>query len=80
MGEEYATGLDSFVKMARQKHGSVRNVRCPCRVCRNVLYQSLNVVKNHLLDKGMDLTYTTWRFHGEDEKGDISYEDDDDDV
>lgn len=58
--EEYATSLVSFLKLAGQKYGSNRQFRCPCRVCRNMPYQSLSVAKNHLLDRGMDLTYTNY--------------------
>lgn len=39
---------------------------CPFQICINVLWHSLCTVKNHLLNGGMDSTYTKGRFHGED--------------
>ncbi|XP_027181834.1 uncharacterized protein LOC113780220 [Coffea eugenioides] len=51
--------------MAKQHKGDKPKIRCLCRKCRNVKYYSVHVVESHLLYKGMDSTYTYWKFHGE---------------
>ena len=63
--DEYRNGLEKFLTMAKQHKGDKPKVRCPCRKCRNVKYYSVHVVESHLLNKGMDSTYTYWKFHGE---------------
>nr|XP_027062802.1 uncharacterized protein LOC113689186 [Coffea arabica]XP_027100959.1 uncharacterized protein LOC113720217 [Coffea arabica] len=63
--DEYRNGLEKFLTMAKQHKGDKPKVRCPCRKCRNVKYYSVHVVESHLLYKGMDSTYTYWKFHGE---------------
>ncbi|CAA0813526.1 Unknown protein [Striga hermonthica] len=51
-------------------------IRCPCRKCNNVLYQSRDDVEADLLENGIVKHYTKWEFHGEesDESDDDAFD------
>lgn len=40
-------------------------VRCPCKKCQNLCHQNGETIVLHLLKDGMDMSYTTWIWHGE---------------
>ncbi|KAI9185773.1 hypothetical protein LWI28_010509 [Acer negundo] len=63
--EEYVKEAWNFVKMAEKNAGTPNKILCPCKDCRNFSQQSIEMVFEHLVIKGMDLTYTTWFHHGE---------------
>ncbi|KAL6577531.1 hypothetical protein OROMI_009859 [Orobanche minor] len=72
--DKYSAGMKKFMDMAR-RHCRDAMIRCPCRSCRNVIYNKQNIVENHLRDKGMDVTYTVWHFHGEEMGGNRNEDD-----
>lgn len=53
-----------FVKTAMHLLGS-NVIRCPCRKCQNMARHTGELVVEHLVINGMDMTYTTWILHGE---------------
>ncbi|KAF5203464.1 Transposase, Ptta/En/Spm, partial [Thalictrum thalictroides] len=61
---EYREGVKKFVKLAKLKTRNSK-LRCPCIKCRNFCWGSGELVEEHLVIKGMDMTYTTWFWHGE---------------
>ena len=72
---EYATGVKDFITLARS-HSTSDEIRCPCTLCSNNYFLPISQVERHLFIKGIEPTYTTWIFHGEEE--DLPFIDDDD--
>ncbi|KAL5556693.1 hypothetical protein UlMin_038929 [Ulmus minor] len=64
--DEYLQGAWNFVKSVEKNFGHPEKILCPCKSCRNLSHQLVNIVYEHLVIKGMDPTYTQWYFHGED--------------
>ena len=55
----------NFVNLAKRNVGNVDKILCPCKDCRNLSHHLVETIYEHLIFKGMDLTYTTWFHHGE---------------
>ncbi|XP_042951411.1 uncharacterized protein LOC122287225 [Carya illinoinensis] len=73
----YAEGVNTFLNLARNHSGGSDRIRCPCRSCCNTLFLPIFDVETHLFMKGINLNYTQWIFHGEEETR--TFNDDDDD-
>ena len=63
-GEKYAEGVRGFVRMAACCVDSRSKIRCPCRKCRNVVFQLLDKMEDHIYINGFDVSYMLWVFHG----------------
>ncbi|KAK9232940.1 hypothetical protein WN943_023188 [Citrus x changshan-huyou] len=63
--EEYRNGAKTFVNKAKESTGNVDYIICPCEKCRNLRYQHVGIVYEHLVIIGMNPAYDTWIFHGE---------------
>ncbi|KAF5468951.1 hypothetical protein F2P56_013059 [Juglans regia] len=74
---EYALGVNHFITMARAHALGGNDIRCPCRRCCNMFFQLINVVEDHLFIVGIDPSYQTWIFHGEDDNFTLSSSDHD---
>ena len=74
---EYVQGVEDFINFARPKANRIGRIRCPCKMCTNRDFKDINVVRKHLLLKGIDKKYTRWVHHGEDYE--VLSEDEDDD-
>ena len=63
---EYRNGVNNFLEWAR-KNAIDNNgkFRCPCMNCLNMYRLRPEVIKDHLIIKGIDQTYTNWTNHGE---------------
>ncbi|XP_057250770.1 uncharacterized protein LOC130591463 [Beta vulgaris subsp. vulgaris] len=61
----YELGVENFLKYAFEKSGEIEKIKCPCVKCSNASFQSLNMVKDHLLTYGIIEGYTFWYHHGE---------------
>ena len=44
---------------------NVDYIICPCEKCRNLRYQHVDIVYEHLVITRMNPAYDTWVFHGE---------------
>ena len=42
-------------------------MRCPCRSCGNLVFQTSEEIRYHLFSKGIDQRYKTWIWHGEED-------------
>lgn len=62
---EYRERVQSFINFASHHVNERNGIQCPCRKCHNKYMHSLDVVHIHLLNYGMDVTYTRWIHHGE---------------
>jgi Transposase-associated domain len=63
---DYVKGMKDFVALAFAKVARANTIRCPCTVCKNVLFKTRAVVEFHLVKNGMDESYKIWTLHGED--------------
>lgn len=63
--KEYREGVKSFIDFAKANVGLGEDIWCPCVDCMNGEKQSIEVVKIHLVLKGISTTYKTWVQHGE---------------
>ncbi|XP_056843196.1 uncharacterized protein LOC108831992 [Raphanus sativus] len=64
---EYSEGATNFVNSSARRLGSLLEMLCPCRDCRNLSHQSLDKIVEHLVIRGMDKKYKSsrWSIHGE---------------
>ncbi|XP_070666534.1 uncharacterized protein [Malus domestica] len=64
---EYREGAQKFVQVAKEYGGNRDKIICPCIICQNQCFQLPTIVYEHLIMNGIDPSYTTWVFHGEQE-------------
>lgn len=60
----YEDGVRHFVLFAQTKLGGSA-CPCPCKICRNRFRLTYEVVEDHLIANGIDLSYRVWVLHGE---------------
>ena len=73
---QYKTGVNEFIRAARRFPNENGKYRCPCKLCNNVRWYDIGVVRNHLLNKGFTPGYTKWYHHGELERVVLPHEED----
>ncbi|MCL7031572.1 hypothetical protein MKW94_005373 [Papaver nudicaule] len=65
-GVPYQDAVKKFVHLACEKLGNPSKLSCPCVDCKNLAAPlPPKTVHLHLLQRGMDQTYTEWVLHGE---------------
>ncbi|XP_020255371.1 uncharacterized protein LOC109832407 [Asparagus officinalis] len=65
---EYQQKALQFVETAEKNLGFPTRMFCPCTECRNMSHQDESTIFEHLVTKGMDLSYrmkSHWNKHGE---------------
>ncbi|GLT52919.1 hypothetical protein SLA2020_262280 [Shorea laevis] len=67
ISERYRKGVEDFMIMAVSSVDGRGRTRCPCRKCVNRYFEHIFVVESHLHANGIDLNYTRWIFHGEED-------------
>ncbi|XP_031106516.1 uncharacterized protein LOC116011138 [Ipomoea triloba] len=72
----YEKGVKDFFEFAFKNLDKGRDVRCPCKKCRNIIFRKHQIIYEHLILNGINKDYKQWYHHGEDFE---HYEDDDDD-
>ena len=65
LSREYIIDVKEFVEVAKARVNADGHIRCPCMNCLNRKFQTLIVVQMHLIQKGIQPSYTVWSFHGE---------------
>ncbi|XP_021814679.1 TMV resistance protein N-like [Prunus avium] len=63
--DEYLDGIEDFIHFARSHNPGETRIWCPCRRCNNMLWETIETVRFHLVRNGMIETYSTWNHHGE---------------
>lgn len=63
--QEYWNGLQAFLRMASEHKDSDGRIRCPCVRCNNNRFESLDVVRAHVFDRGFHQAYDKCIYHGE---------------
>lgn len=58
----------TFIDIVRNHVDEKGEVRCPCCKCKNFRLQQLEIVKEHIHEKGFNKMYTKWIYHGESEE------------
>ena len=66
-GNRYIEGVNEFISMARSHVDGLDRIKCPCGSCLNWYYKPIDKVRDDLFLKGIDLNYTQWIFHGEED-------------
>ncbi|XP_020885333.1 uncharacterized protein LOC110229449 [Arabidopsis lyrata subsp. lyrata] len=69
---DYERGAWDFVRSVAAALGEMEMIICPCIDCRNVDRHSAGIVVDHLVTRGMDLSYKMredWYHHGEVQSG-----------
>ncbi|KAD6118957.1 hypothetical protein E3N88_10228 [Mikania micrantha] len=64
---EYMDGVKEFLNVARQTLNTNGLTLCPCSNCLNSRLHDIGVIAAHLINIGIDKSYTQWVYHGEDE-------------
>ncbi|XP_026384178.1 uncharacterized protein LOC113279719 [Papaver somniferum] len=68
----YRDGVKYFIQFAATYGYSNKNCACPCARCQNKKNLKIAVVRQHLLEKGIDKSYRIWAHHGEKSTSDSS--------
>ena len=80
--QPYIDGVNSFIEFAKSTSGGSRVIKCPCNYCCNGFKHDYETVRDHLLRRGMMVSYDPWLQHGElpqsDESDDSEDESDED--
>ncbi|KAF9599098.1 hypothetical protein IFM89_033705 [Coptis chinensis] len=63
--DEYEDDVDEFIAFALAPLMDKTSIRCPCISCKNFNHLSPNIVKDHLIIEGIDMTYDPFVLHGE---------------
>lgn len=68
---QYINGVKEFLTfaVAHMKPGT-NKILCPCKRCSNTEWRPPNQVEDHLYAYGMNMDYTRWTSHGEDNEDD----------
>ncbi|XP_076884504.1 uncharacterized protein LOC143533696 [Bidens hawaiensis] len=67
LSTEYVNGVKEFLNVAQRTLNFAGLTLCPCTNCLNSRMQNIGVIATHLINTGIDTTYTQWVYHGEDE-------------
>ncbi|XP_013688786.1 uncharacterized protein LOC106392524 [Brassica napus] len=64
---EYSEGATNFLNLSARRLGSLSEMLCRCRDCRNLSHHSLDKIVEHLVIRGMDKKYKSscWSIHGQ---------------
>ncbi|KAK1427453.1 hypothetical protein QVD17_16139 [Tagetes erecta] len=65
--QTFVNGVKNFLDFAfERKSVNGRMIKCPCKNCVNMKYQSRPIVLDHLICSGFRRDYSKWVYHGED--------------
>ena len=64
LSAEYCKGVRTFIELAKNHMDNRGMVRCPCKSCINIYFQTLKVVEAHIFNKGFDVRYDKWVYYG----------------
>ena len=64
--KDYEEGVEYFINFALQHCPKQSVIRCPCKRCGNLFHHAPTKVREHLFFNGIDQSYCTWYWHGED--------------
>nr|GEZ97480.1 hypothetical protein [Tanacetum cinerariifolium] len=60
----FYTGLTKFVDDCKPLVNSARNIKCPCKSCRTIVWVSIENLPKHITRYGWDPGYKKWAHHG----------------
>ncbi|GLT26876.1 hypothetical protein SLA2020_019160 [Shorea laevis] len=67
--EEFKVGVNVFLEFAFSQQDleicCCKMIRCPCMLCKNIDWQTCNMVGMHLYANGFINGYLVWNYHGE---------------
>ena len=62
---KYDEGVENLINFALALSTNHTSIKCPCLCCGNMLSQTPQVIREHLVFNGIDLSYWVWYWHGE---------------
>ena len=65
LSTEYELGVNNFIENGLQHSIGHKSIWCPCLRCANSCLQDVDEVRDHLFIHGIDQTYKTWIWDGE---------------
>ncbi|XP_016512128.2 uncharacterized protein LOC107829176 [Nicotiana tabacum] len=65
LDDAYILGLENFLDYGFTRLKEIREIRCPCIKCCNVISGTRELVKSHLIVHGIIQNYTFWYHHRE---------------
>ena len=63
--KDYEDGVETFISFAVQNSINQNSIKCLCLQCGNLIFNTPQKIKEHLLFYGIDQSYLTWFWHGE---------------
>ena len=63
--EEFTKGFDEFINFGLDHANGQDSIRWPYLDCGNMINRSFKEVRGRAFFKGIDQSYRTWIFHGE---------------
>nr|XP_043637986.1 uncharacterized protein LOC122608986 [Erigeron canadensis] len=63
--KKFWSGLAIFIERCKDHMTNSGKCRCPCEVCDNFEWQTLEDIRIHIHENGFSKHYKIWRFHGE---------------
>jgi hypothetical protein len=68
----FELGVEELITFALESGCDVNTMCCPCIFCGGGKHFPAKVVKNHLMQHGIDESYKKWVWHGEDSSNEVS--------
>ena len=67
LNPDFLNGLNSFIEFSCNQPSfmSVDKIKCPCRKCKNIPFQTPSTVRLHVAKKGFVHNYRVWIYQGE---------------
>ncbi|XP_021846923.2 uncharacterized protein [Spinacia oleracea] len=63
--DDYELGVEDFISFAVEHSEDENNILCPCVECNNMVRLGVEVIRDHLITKGINQLYKCWLSHGE---------------
>ncbi|KAL0551889.1 hypothetical protein IC582_010979 [Cucumis melo] len=64
LSKEFKLGVENFIRFGFSNTTNT-SIRCPCLKCENCQKHKANDIRDHLYFNGIDESYKTWFWHGE---------------
>ncbi|KAL8138426.1 hypothetical protein V2J09_004427 [Rumex salicifolius] len=82
ISKEYKVGVECFLNQAVNHYKRSGKIPCPCLRCGDIQRVVIDQIREHLIEFGIDSSYTRWTWHGEidyvgEKDGDANEDDED---
>ena len=63
--KNYIDGVESFIAFVVKNCIGKKSIKCPCLQCGDMMFHTLEKIRDHLFFYGIAQNYYTWYWHGE---------------